>query len=434
MKKRVMSAVMAAALTAGVCVPARAVGAVQAAGGMSGMAAMLLAGQAACEAAGVPSAPPEQTAHTIGLVGLERTVREKNPTLKSLKKMVASLNSMSAPTQDAGQIQNAIDGYRALMNSLENACEGLDQNDPLYITYQAQIRVLKDNIASLEGTLVGLPIIGQATKDAYEEAAYSLEKQAENVEKQLCAGAESMLIGLVSLASTQETMERKLDNLDRNLTVMKIQLDRGMISSLTYENMKTTRDQLAAQIGTLRVQRESMSGSLALMCGYGADAAVEPSALPEVSARELSSMNYEADLKKGMELSYTRWQKADAVREAANKKDDNVSGTEQTYEAAKKELAAAEESLTASFRQSYDAVTDAQTKLKATEFAAQKAQADLEVSRVKYEIGTISQLAYQQAQDDAADAKDSVASAEISLLSAYRTYQWACKGLIQTGE
>ena len=177
-----------------------------------------------------------------------------------------------------------------------------------------------------------------------------------------------------------------------------------------------------------------MSGSLALMCGYGADAVVEPSALPEVSARELSSMNYEADLKKGMELSYTRWQKADAVREAANKKDDNVSGTEQTYEAAKKELAAAEESLTASFRQSYDAVTDAQTKLKAAEFAAQKAQADLEVSRVKYEIGTISQLAYQQAQDDAADAKDSVASAEISLLSAYRTYQWACKGLIQTGE
>ncbi len=277
MKKQVISAVMAAALTAGACAPARAVGAVQAAGGMSGMAAMLLAGQAVSDAAGAPSAPPEQTVHTIGLVGLERTVREKNPTLKSLKKMVASLNSMSAPTQDAGQIQNAIDGYRALMNSLENiagyralvqsledACKGLNENDPLYITYQAQIRVLQANIASLEGTLVGLPIIGQATKDAYEEAAYSLEKQAANVEKQLCAGAESMLIGLVSLASTQETMERKLDNLDRNLTVMKLQLDRGMISSLTYENMKTTRDQLAAQIGTLRVQRESMSGSLAL--------------------------------------------------------------------------------------------------------------------------------------------------------------------------
>lgn len=433
MKKQVISAVMAAALTAGACAPAQAVSAVQAAGGMSGMAAMLLTGHAVRDAAGAPSAPPEQTVHTIGLVGLERTVREKNPTLKSLKKMVASLNSMSAPTQDAGQIQNAINGYRALVQSLEVACKGLDENDPLYITYQAQIRVLKDNIASLEGTLAGLPIIGQATKDAYEEAAYSLEKQAENVEKQLCAGAESMLIGLVSLANTQETMERKLDNLDRNLNVMKIQLDQGMISPLTYQNMQTTRDRLAAQLGTLRIQRESMAGSLALMCGYGADTVVEPSALPTVSARELSSMQYETDLAAGMKLSYTRWQKADAVREAANKRDDNISGTEQTYQAAKKELAATEESLTASFRQSYDAVADAQTKLKAAEFAAQKAQADLEVSRVKYEIGTISQLAYQQAQDDAADAKDSVAGAEISLLSAYRTYQWACKGLIQTG-
>lgn len=433
MKKQVMSATLAAVLAAGACAPAQAASAVQAAGGMSSMAALLLAGNTVRDAAGAPSAPPEQTVHSLGLVGLERTVRENNPTLKSLKKMVASLNSMSMPAQDVAQIEDAIAGYELMVQNLKSACGGLEPDDPLRITYEAQIRMLEANIASLKGTLVSLPIIGQATQDAYEEAAYSLEKQAENVEKQLCAGAESMLIGLVSLANAQENLTRKLDSMDRNLTVMKLQLDRGIISPLTYENMQTARDQLAAQLGTLRVQRESMAGSLALMCGYGTNTVVEPSALPKVSARELSGMDYEADLEAGMKLSYTRWQKVDAVRAAANKKDEDVSGTEQTYEAAKQELAATEESLTASFRQSYDAVADAQAKLTAAEAAAQKAEADLEVSRVKYEIGTLSQLAYQQAQDDAADAKDSVTAAEIDLLSAYQTYQWACKGLIQTG-
>jgi len=55
------------------------------------------------------------------------------------------------------------------------------------------------------------------------------------------------------------------------------------------------------------------------------------------------------------------------------------------------------------------------------------------VSRVKYELGTLSKLDYQQAQDDLAEAQDAVTTAKINLLSAYQTYQWAKKGLISTG-
>lgn len=206
-----------------------------------------------------------------------------------------------------------------------------------------------------------------------------------------------------------------------------------MISSLTYENAQTQRIKLAANIQTLETQRNSLASSLALMCGYSADTVIEPSGLPEIGARDINKMKYEADLDRALKNSYTLWQKQDAVRTAANKKDNNISGTTESYRAAQAELAAAEESLTAGFRQIFDAVGNKQRLVTAAESAAEKAASDLEVSRVKYELGTLSKLDYQQAQDDLAEAQDAVTTAKINLLSAYQTYQWAKKGLISTG-
>lgn len=440
MKKQVISAALAAALTAGICAPAQAVCAVQTAGGAGGTAALLFAAHTVREAVGAPSAPPAQTVRSMGMTGLERTVRAGNPTIKTLEKMVASLNSMSMPSQNAGQLEGAVQGYEMMIASLESACAAIQANkpqdypnDPLYIAYQAQIVQLRANVGSLQGTISSLPIIEQMTRDAYEDAAYTLKKQTANVADQLCAGAEKMMIGMESLDHIKTGLERQLAALDRNLAVMKVQLDRGMVAPLVYENAVTGRSRLAASIDTLTLQREGMAGSLALMCGFGADTVIEPSGLPEVTARDFGSMKYETDLASAMKLSFARWEKVDAVRAAANKKDKAVDGTEEAYEAARADLAATEERLTAAFRQSYDAVTDARTKLSAAEFAVRKADADLEVSRVKYEIGALSQLAYQQAQDDAAAARDAVKTAEIDLLSAYRSYDWARRGLIPIG-
>lgn len=433
MKKQVISAALAAALTAGACAPAQAAGGPQAAGALGGTAALLFAVRTAADTAGAPSAPPVQQSKPMGLTGLERTVRENNPTIKSLQKMVASLGSMSAASQDVSQIQGAVQGYEAMIQSLKDACKGLEETDPLYITYQEQIKVLQNNVNSLSGTLASLPLVAEATQDAYDEAAYSLRKQAGYAADQLCSGAESMMIGIKTLEYTHGGLVRTLDALDRQLAVLKIQADRGMISSLTYENAQTQRIKLAANIQTLETQRNSLASSLALMCGYSADTVIEPSGLPEIGARDINKMKYEADLDEALKNSYTLWQKQDAVRTAANKKDNNISGTTESYEAAQAELAAAEESLTAGFRQIFDAVGNKQRLVTAAESAAEKAASDLEVSRVKYELGTLSKLDYQQAQDDLAEAQDAVTTAKINLLSAYQTYQWAKKGLISTG-
>lgn len=433
MKKQVISAVLAAVLTAGLCAPAQAAGGPQAAGAVGSTAALLFAVRNAADAVGTPSAPPAQEVKSMGLVGLERTVRENNPTIKSLQKMVASVGSMSAATQDVSQIEGAVSGYEALIASMENACKNLSESDALYIAYQAQIEVLRGNVSSLNGTLASLPILEAMVGEAYDEAEYKLRKQANYAADQLCAGAESMMIGIKMLEYTHTSLTRTLDALDRQLAVLKIQADRGMVSPLTYENAQTQRTKLAVNIQTLETQQNSLASSLALMCGYGANTIVQPTGLPEISTRDISRMKYETDLAEALADSYTLWTKQDALRAAANKKDKNISGTVEAYEAAKEDLAATEESLTASFRQIYDAVAGKQRLVSAAEKAVQKAESDLEVSRVKYEIGTISKLEYQTAQDNLASAQDAVATAKINLLSAYQTYQWAKKGLISTG-
>lgn len=433
MKKQVISAVLAAVLTAGLCAPAQAAGGPQAAGAVGSTAALLFAVRNAADAVGTPSAPPAQEVKSMGLVGLERTVRENNPTIKSLQKMVASVGSMSAATQDVSQIEGAISGYEALIASMENACKNLSETDALYIAYQSQIEVLRGNVSSLNGTLASLPILEAMVGEAYDEAEYKLRKQANYAADQLCAGAESMMIGIKMLEYTHTSLTRTLDALDRQLAVLKIQADRGMVSPLTYENAQTQRTKLAVNIRTLETQQNSLASSLALMCGYGANTIVQPTGLPEISTRDISRMKYETDLAEALADSYTLWTKQDALRAAANKKDKNISGTVEAYEAAKEDLAVTEESLTASFRQIYDAVAGKQRLVSAAEKAVQKAESDLEVSRVKYEIGTISKLEYQTAQDNLASAQDAVATAKINLLSAYQTYQWAKKGLISTG-
>ena len=430
MKRQVISAALAAAITAGLCMPAQAAGGPQAAGAVGSTAALLFAVRNAADTVAAPSAPPAQEVKSIGLVGLERTVRTNNPTIKSLNKMVASVGSMSAASQDVSQIQGAVEGYEALIASLEGACKGLSEDDPLYIAYQEQIKILRNNVSSLNGTLASLPAIAAMTNDAYSEAEYSLRKQVDNAANQLCSGAESMMIGIKTLEYTHTSLVRSLNALDRQLAVLKIQADRGMVSPLTYENAQTQRTKLAANIQTLETQQNSLCSSLALMCGYGANTIVKPTGLPEISTRDISKMKYETDLEEALENSYTLWSKQDAVRQAGNKVDSNLSGTKESYEAAKEELAATEEDLTSSFRQIYNDVADKQRLVSAAETAAEKARSDLEVSRVKYEIGTLSELDYKNAQDDLASAEDAVATAKINLLSAYQTYQWAKKGLI----
>ena len=428
MKHRIIGAALAAALAVGSGTGAQAVSLAPAAGAG---AALLTAAQTAAGALPTASAPPAQTVQTLSLTGVEREIREKNPTLLALRRQAdgigAGLSGVSggSASGDAIDWSGALDSLKAAYAQAEK-----DGNQSLVTTYGSMIEVFEALIQGQQASMQALlGQLGQA-QAAYDEAEYAMRKAVDYTEQVLCSSAGSALIGIQSLACAETDLQRNLAALDRQLAVMQVQLDRGMISPLDLENARTSRSRLAASLSTLNTQRESIGSTVALLCGRGADTRIEPNGLPAVSDSDLKKMDYDRDLESAQSGSYTIWQKQNAVRQAANSRDNNQSGTTEQYEAALRELEAAKEDAALSFRSVYDAVGEKQRAKKAAEQAVIAAQADLEVSRVKYQTGALSRLEYQSAQDALAAAQNAVEAAKLNLLSAYQTYTWAVNGLI----
>ena len=86
-----------------------------------------------------------------------------------------------------------------------------------------------------------------------------------------------------------------------------------------------------------------------------------------------------------------------------------------------------------SFRTAFNAVTDQQQILKASQTALALQQDTYASMELKYQQGSISKNALQDAKDDLDDAQTAVDTARHNLFTAYRTYRWAVdRGLLNT--
>lgn len=474
MNKRVISAGILFALLTGISLPAQAAG-IEAAGLASGTGVIVyalhtIAGNAAApakqtaSAAGAESAdkkqtgsavqlepaedgqietpvqnepaatnPPTQRTREMGLVAVERNVRENNPTIRTLNYTAAGIGSGGkASLADNGELAALVGQYSAAVAELQQAYEAAE-DEAVKQAYALQLGIHQANLASLQGTIAMPAMTAAMTQMMLEDAEYGVRQQAGNVAKQLCYGAESMLIGMKSLAVVTEDLTRTLASLDRTIEVMKIQKERGMVSQLQFDNVCEQRRQLSVQIESLQNQQQSLGSNLALMCGYEADMCIVPGNLSHITLRNIQEMDYETDLAVGLKNSYELWSKKNAVMQAGNKRDIHISGTVDAYEAAKKDAEATEEALKQAFKAIYDAVADQKLAVDAAQTAYTKAQSDLSISKTKYELGAISHMDYLAAQDTCAAAKNAVETAHLNLISAYRAYTWAKQGLISTG-
>ena len=380
-------------------------------------------GQPAASQTGTSTAQSKPAAYTVkkmGLLGVKRTVESDNNTVKMLNKTAASLDSSSYMSGSAssatGESEIAI--YAALIEDMKKAMDGLDKTSDLYKTYAAQLKVLEDYQTSLNQNAVSGMQQAMAMLSQMDDAAYTLRKQAKNVSGQLALGAQTMLI--------------TIQNLDRNLAVLKTQRKLGMIGQLQLDTVQNQRDKLAQSIDTLETTRENLGSSVALMCGLDANTIVMPADFETLYEGNLDKMSYQKDLEQAQKNSFLIWQKQDAVRSAYNSYDKNISGTAEAVKSAEDALAAAKESVVAAFDSTYKTVKDCRTTLAAKRTAQSQAELDLKTATVKYRKGIISKLAYQQAQDAVTTAKLNVESAYLSLYTAYNQYEWAKEGVLIT--
>ena len=118
------------------------------------------------------------------------------------------------------------------------------------------------------------------------------------------------------------------------------------------------------------------------------------------------------------------------MRSASDDYENGVTNNQYAFEAANIQRDAEKENVTAAFRALYKDLKEKQAALTAAQQDLAQAQKTWKVKDVQYKRGMISRQAYQTAQDTMNTAQETAAAAEISLLTAYNTYEWATRGVM----
>ncbi len=437
MKRKTIGVLLAGVICAISVAPAGAVHVTDVAG-----LGALAAATAAADVLGsedVNAAPPVQDEQSVGFRGLEETVRAHNQTIQAFRKTLQGIENTDLDGQfftqelqyqaQKSQYQAQAAIYRQCIEEL-SAVESSPAIAAQIRVAQLNLKMCEESIAMLDRTIAGLDDLQEEAENELEDTYASTEKQLENTANGIVVGAQTAYAGIITIREGIETLDRSLAALDRNIAVVEKQVEIGMASQLTLENLEQTRRTAAAQRETLVKQQTATENQLSLLCGNTANTTVKPTTLPTVTDRQLADMNYEEDLEAALDNSYTIWSARDEMRKASNDYEDNVTSTKDAYEAAKLNLEYAEESVTNSFRQLYLDVQDKKRLLDEAQAAYDMEKKNFDVDALRYERGMISKNDYLTAQDDLAAQEDAVRTAEHDLFTAYNTYDWAKRGYI----
>lgn len=407
----------------------------------AGLCAALLCGMFA-PAYAADTAKPAQTTTTaqtevkapvkLSFDTLEKTVREGNVSIRSYQQTVESAEKTDVSDQYVNKYFNLsqqIDAYDKQISSLKKSRDSIKDTD-LRKTITAQISVLQATRDSLYQQYKDLDDDEDDAKDEQKKTVDSTRRQMQNNADTICLSAENNYISLASMQYSLAQTERSLQQLDRSIAQTKKQVALGIATKNTLSGLESQRELLAAQQKSAQTSADSLANTLAIQCGYPTGTEITIESLPEVTAEQLASIDYETDLAEALKNSYSIWSADDSVRKASDDYENDVTNNLHAYEAAKIQRDATEESVKSSFRKLYKTMQEKNTAMTAAQTDLAQAQKTFAVSQLQYNRGMISRIKFEEAQDTYTTAQETAENARTGLLTAYNNYQWAKRGVM----
>lgn len=407
----------------------------------AGLCAALLCGMCA-PAYAADTAKPAQTTTTaqtevkapvkLSFDTLEKTVREGNVSIRSYQQTVESAEKTDVSDQYINKYFNLsqqIDAYDKQISSLKKSRDSIKDAD-LRKTITAQISVLQATRDSLYQQYKDLDDDEDDAKDEQKKTVDSTRRQMQNNADTICLSAENNYISLASMQYSLAQTERSLQQLDRSIAQTKKQVALGIATKNTLSVLESQRELLAAQQKSAQTSADSLANTLAIQCGYPTGTEITIESLPEVTAEQLASIDYETDLAEALKNSYSIWSAGDSVRKASDDYENDVTNNLHAYEAAKIQRDATEESVKSSFRKLYKTMQEKNTAMTAAQTDLAQAQKTFAVSQLQYNRGMISRIKFEEAQDTYTTAQETAENARTGLLTAYNNYQWAKRGVM----
>lgn len=445
MRKRILAFVLAAALIGSLLVTAAVAeeDGAPAETAQSGESAPTenQSGEAAAQTDGESTAgeteEPQQDAETeipapdpvgqLSFANLESRLRENNLTVLMLEESIASIDEIDFDKmqEDLRKQLNDIAKLQYLSIVYPEAAGGMTF-DSLQSSYDA----LKEQFDDLkEGKI----------QDDYA----AVVRQLRNTEDQMIKTAETIYINILELQNTDEQLQRSLAAMNRTVQEMELRYDLGQISALQLQQTESGRTQLKSSLETVEMNLNNLIVQMEVMIGAEQTGELKLGEIPDVTDEQIAAMDLEKDLASAKEVSYALFDAQKTLNDAKETYEDAIDGkginsyqrksAEHTWKAAQYTYEAAVQSFELSFRTAFNAVADQQQILKASQTALALQQDTYASMELKYQQGSISKNALQDAKDDLDDAQTAVDTARHNLFTAYRTYRWAVdRGLLNT--
>ena len=360
----------------------------------------------------------------LSFANLENRMRENNLTILMLEESIASI--------DAIDFDKQIDDLRDMLNEISAGITAmrLANNSQAADALQADYDSMKAQFDQLyEGDV----------QDDYDAAV----RQLRNTEGQMIKTAETIYINILELQNTDAQLQRSLAAMNRTVQEMELRYDLGQISALQLQQTESGRTQLKSSLETVEMNLDNLIVQMEVMIGAEQTGALKLGEIPDVTDEQIAAMDLEKDLAAAKEVSYALFDAQKTLNDAKETYEDAIDGkginsyqrksAEHTWKAAQYTYEAAVQSFELSFRTAFNAVADQQQILKASQTALALQQDTYASMELKYQQGSISKNALQDAKDDLDDAQTAVDTARHNLFTAYRTYRWAVdKGLLNT--
>ena len=397
-------------------------------------------------------------------------VRANNLTVKSLDETIQSMEAMNwdkviDEMEDAiDDLENQIDimnsavsniglvktGLAAAFESLKTAEDvtGVGMGITDGIEKLIQLSYMDFNLKSMKSTLESLEDqlddLKEQKKDYNEKTLPDTKRQIESSVNQIIIGAESLYMTILSTELQKESLGDTAAALDRTVAEMELRYERGQISQMTLTQVKNGVSTLKANAASLDVALTSLYSSLQSLLGETITGTMTLSALPTVTAAEITAVSYTKDLEKAKEASYDLYAAARTVEDAKDDMEDarkeegknsyQYKMAQHTYEAALLTEKSAIQNFELSFQRLYNQLSPALALCTTAENDLAYEEQVYQVAQLKHQQGNLSANALADARDTWETAKRDYASAQMDLFTAWHNYQNAVtRGVVTSG-
>lgn len=386
----------------------------------------------------------EETIQSMEAMNWDKVIDEMEDAIDDLEDQIDIMNSA---VSNIGSVKT---GLAAALESLKAAEDvtGIGMGITDGIEKLIQLSYMDFSLKSMESTLESLEDqlddLKKQKNDYINKTLPDTKRQIESSVNQIIIGAESLYMTILSTELQKESLGDTAAALDRTVAEMELRYERGQISQMTLTQVKNGVGTLKANAASLDVALTSLYSSLQSLLGETITGTMTLSALPTVTAAEITAVSYTKDLEKAKEASYDLYAAARTVEDAKDDMEDarkeegknsyQYKMAQHTYEAALLTEKSAIQNFELSFQRLYSQLSPALALCTTAENDLAYEEQVYQVAQLKHQQGNLSANALADAKDTWETAKRDYASAQMDLFTAWNNYQNAVQhGIVSSG-